>query len=105
MVEARKAGRMIGGRKNGFPKPSAHDQDLLGARACTRCHGYIERNPVLVISTLESVVRCVNCGRLYRWRNSNFQKYPSDKREWNEMEIKNRKRKGKRNGNGNGSRK
>ena len=72
------------------------DRDILGARACIRCHGYIERSPVLVISAIESVVRCVNCGRLYRWVNSHFERYPLRKKEWDDIENKDR------NGNGHG---
>ncbi len=65
-------------------------RDILGARACTRCHGYIERNPVLVIGVLEPVVRCVNCGRLDRRVNSHLERYPSRKKEWDEIEGRNR---------------
>ena len=76
-------------------------QDILGARACTRCQGYIERTAI-VISASESLVRCVNCGRLYRRINSHLEKYPSDKREWNEIKAKNGN--SNRKGNGNGGR-
>ncbi len=91
-------------RKNDPAKLFIHDQgqDVLGAWACIRCHGYIERNPILVISAFESVVRCVNCGRLYRWLNTRFERYPSDKREWNAVEITNRKRNGNRDSHGKG---
>lgn len=80
-------------RKNNPLKPSIHnqDRDVLGARACTRCHGYIERSPVFIISVFESLVRCVNCGRLYRRLNSHLEKYPSNKREWDEVERKTEK--------------
>ena len=83
-----------------FEGKNDQDRDVLGARACTRCHGYIEREPILIISLFESVVRCVNCGRLYRWLNSHLEKYPFDKNEWDEVKIKN----GNDNGNGNGRR-
>ncbi len=68
-------------------------RDVLGAHACARCQGYIERKPVFIISLFESVVRCVNCGRLYRWLNNHIEKYPSDKKEWDEVESKSRNNK------------
>ncbi len=79
------------------------DRDLLGARACIRCRGYIERRTV-VIDASKSLVRCVNCGRLYKQLNGHLEKYPSDKREWDEIEIKDGKANGKGNGNGSGER-
>ena len=79
-------------KEDGSVKYVTHgqDRDILGARACTRCHGYIERNPVLVIGVLEPVVRCVNCGRLYRRVNSHLERYPSRKKEWDEIEGRDR---------------
>ncbi len=71
-----------------FRMKNDQDRDLLGAHACTRCHGYIERKPILIINLFEWVVRCVNCGRLYRRLNSHFERYPSDKKEWDEVESK-----------------
>ena len=71
-----------------FRVKNAQDRNVLGSHACTRCHGYIERKPVLIFSLFEWVVRCVNCGRLYRWLNSQFEKYPADKTEWDEGENK-----------------
>ena len=62
-------------------------RDILGAQACTRYHGYIERRAV-VISASKSLVRCVNFGRLYKQLNGHLEKYPSDKSEWDEIEIK-----------------
>jgi len=71
-----------------FRMKNDQERDLLGAHACNRCHGYIERKPVLIFSLFEWVVRCVNCGRLYRRFNSDFEKYPPDKKEWDSIESK-----------------